>query len=194
MMFVEIYLASRSPRRQELLTQMQVPFSVVVPDVDESPIVNEAPHDYVLRIAEAKARAGLSLIKDKPARPVLASDTAVVIEHIILGKPKDAADAKAMLRRLSGKTHQVMTAVCLATADKVQSTLSVSDVTFVVMTDEQIDWYIQTGEGVDKAGGYAVQGLAALFIEQIQGSYSGIMGLPIRETGQLLQQMDIVGE
>jgi septum formation protein len=171
-----------------------VPFSVVVPDIDESPLCQESPHEYVVRIAQQKAQAGLKLIEGKKALPVLASDTAVVIEQSILGKPKNPTDAKSMLRQLSGKTHQVMTAVCVATPDTVFSKLSVSDVSFAVLSEAQIDWYIETGEGEDKAGGYAVQGLAALFIEEIQGSYSGIMGLPIRETGQLLQQMDSIGE
>lgn len=125
----------------------------------------------------------------KNNKPVLAADTAVIIDEQILGKPVDDGDARDMLKRLSGKNHQVMTAVALASSTQLLTDLSVSEVRFAKLSEAEIDWYIQTGEGRDKAGSYAVQGLGALFIDQIQGSYSGIMGLPIRETGQLLMQL-----
>jgi septum formation protein len=120
----------------------------------------------------------------------LAADTVVVLNEQIFGKPGDEQDARGMLKQLSGQTHQVMTAIALAFEQQLESSVSISEVTFAELSEQQIDWYLQTGEGADKAGGYAVQGLAALFIEQIRGSYSGIMGLPIRETGQLLMRMD----
>lgn len=190
MNFPSIYLASRSPRRRELLRQMAVDFAVITPEVDESVAVDEKPLSYVKRIAHNKAEAGLALLTAADNRPVLAADTAVIVQNQILGKPADDVGARLMLKQLSGQTHQVMTAVALAYKGQVQEAVSISDVSFACLSDAEIDWYLQTGEGRDKAGSYAVQGLGAMFIEQIHGSYSGIMGLPIRETGQLLKQMD----
>lgn len=190
MNFPSIYLASRSPRRRELLLQMGVDFSVINPDVDESVFDNELPLDYVSRIAKLKAQTGRGLLLAADKKPVLAADTAVVIDNTILGKPENDEQAISMLKMLSGKTHQVMTAIALAKEDSILSLVSVNDVRFTEMKEKDILWYVNTKEGVDKAGGYAVQGLAALFIEHIEGSYSGIMGLPIRETGQLLLTMD----
>jgi septum formation protein len=188
MNFPPVYLASRSPRRRELLSQMAVDFAVIAPDVDESVQTGEAPAMYVERIAIDKARAGLAMLAAQDKKPVLAADTAVIVEQAIFGKPVNDADARRMLKMLSGNTHKVMTAVALASPDVLLTAISVSQVSFAEMSEAQIDWYIQTGEGRDKAGSYAVQGLGALFIDHIQGSYSGIMGLPIRETGQLLMQ------
>ncbi|WP_417508699.1 Maf family protein [Methylophaga sp.] len=190
MNFPSIYLASRSPRRRELLLQMGVDFSVINPDIDESVLENELPIDYVSRIARLKTEAGRGLLLAADRKPVLAADTAVVIDKTILGKPQNDEQAASMLRMLSGKTHQVMTAIALTRADMLLTAVSVSNVCFAELSEQDIFWYIKTKEGVDKAGGYAVQGLAALFIEHIEGSYSGIMGLPIRETGQLLLTMD----
>lgn len=190
MNFPSIYLASRSPRRRELLLQMGVDFSVINPDVDESVFDNELPLDYVSRIAKLKAQTGRGLLLAADKKPVLAADTAVVIDNTILGKPENDEQAISMLKMLSGKTHQVMTAIALAKENSILSLVSVNDVRFTEMKEKDILWYVNTKEGVDKAGGYAVQGLAALFIEHIEGSYSGIMGLPIRETGQLLLTMD----
>lgn len=190
MNFPSIYLASRSPRRRELLLQMGVDFSVINPDIDESVLENELPIDYVSRIARLKAEAGRGLLLTADRKPVLAADTAVVIDKTILGKPQNDEQAASMLRMLSGKTHQVMTAIALTRADRLWTAVSVNNVCFAELSEQDIFWYIKTKEGVDKAGGYAVQGLAALFIEHIEGSYSGIMGLPIRETGQLLLTMD----
>lgn len=189
MNFPAIYLASRSPRRRELLSQMAVDFAVLIADVDESVEPGESPQDYVQRIATEKARAGVSLLAAEDKKPVLAADTAVIVDQTIFGKPVNDDDARRMLKMLSGHTHQVMTALALASENDLKTALSVSEVRFAAMTEAEIDWYIQTGEGRDKAGSYAVQGLGAIFIDQIQGSYSGIMGLPVRETGQLLMQM-----
>jgi septum formation protein len=190
MNFPSIYLASRSPRRRELLLQMGVDFSVINPDVDESVFDNELPLDYVSRIAKLKAQTGRGLLLAADKKPVLAADTAVVVDDTILVKPENDEQAISMLKMLSGKTHQVMTAIALAKENSILSLVSVNDVRFTEMKEKDILWYVNTKEGVDKAGGYAVQGLAALFIEHIEGSYSGIMGLPIRETGQLLLTMD----
>lgn len=190
MMFPSIYLASRSPRRQELLRQIGVDFDVIEADVDESIRCGESADAYVRRIAIRKAQAGSAAIGTRPSRPVLAADTAVVVDGHILGKPVDGDAAAAMLRQLSGRAHRVLTAVALARGERVQCRVSESEVRFASLSAAQIAWYLRTGEGDDKAGGYAVQGLAALFIERISGSYSGIMGLPLRETGLLLTQTD----
>lgn len=189
MNFPAIYLASRSPRRRELLNQMAVDFAVIAADVDESVQPGESPQAYVQRIAMEKARAGVSVLAANDKRPVLAADTAVIVEQTIFGKPVNDDDARRMLKMLSGHSHQVMTAVALASGDDLKTAISISEVCFAAMSQAEIDWYIKTGEGRDKAGSYAVQGLGAMFIDHIQGSYSGIMGLPIRETGQLLMQM-----
>ncbi|KKM72993.1 hypothetical protein LCGC14_1414910 [marine sediment metagenome] len=186
MKFPSIYLASRSPRRRELLLQMGVKFSVINPDVDESILSDELPIGYVCRIARAKAKAGKQLLLDGDKSLVLAADTAVIFENKILGKPTSEIDAAQMLERLSGKTHQVLTAVTLENSEHSETVVSTNEVRFAVLSERDIEWYLRTNEGMDKAGGYAVQGQAALFIEHIEGSYSGIMGLPIRETGQLL--------
>lgn len=189
MNFPQIYLASNSPRRRELLTQIGVSFSVLAVDVDEGRLDNEPPVDYVKRVAIAKAQAGWNTLTESNKRPVLGSDTSVVLADTIFGKPVNDADAKAMLQQISGRTHQVMTAVALVTATQIRCELNISQVTFATMTESDIEWYITTQEGIDKAGAYAVQGLGALFIDQILGSYSAIMGLPLRETGLLLQQI-----
>jgi septum formation protein len=190
MNFQPIYLASRSPRRRELLQQMAVDFAVINADIDESVQPDETPKNYVRRIAREKAQAGLSSLNGLEARPVLAADTAVIVDGQIFGKPVNDDAARRMLKQLSMKTHQVMTAVALAFNGDIKQALSVSEVRFVSLSEADIDWYLATGEGRDKAGSYAVQGLGALFIEEIRGSYSGIMGLPVWETGQLLKQME----
>lgn len=189
MNFPAIYLASRSPRRRELLQQMAVDFAVMAADIDESVLAGEQPLDYVRRIAIEKAAAALALTSDD-SKPVLAADTAVIVDGKIFGKPVNDDDARHMLKQLSGNTHQVMTAVAMSRGQQTLCDVSISEVSFATLSEADIDWYIQTGEGQDKAGAYAVQGLGAIFIEQIRGSYSGIMGLPIRETGLLLKQMD----
>jgi septum formation protein len=190
MNFQPVYLASRSPRRRELLQQMGVDFAVISADIDESVQAGESPQQYVERIAREKAQAGLSRLNGKETRPILAADTAVIVEGQIFGKPVNDDDARRMLKQLSAKPHQVMTAVALAYNGSMEQAISVSEVRFAQLSEADIDWYLATGEGQDKAGSYAVQGLGALFIEEIRGSYSGIMGLPVRETGQLLKQME----
>ena len=189
MNFPTIYLASGSPRRRELLQQIAVNFAVLSVEVDEQRFENEPPIDYVKRVAIAKAQAGWNSIAISEQKPVLGSDTSVVLNGDVLGKPKNNVDARRMLQQLSSKEHQVMTAVAIVDGDKVLCELNISTVKFTTLTEKDIDWYLSTKEGVDKAGGYAVQGLAALFIENITGSYSAIMGLPIRETGLLLAQL-----
>jgi septum formation protein len=176
-------LASVSPRRRELLGQIGVAHLVSAADIDETVRPGEAPADYVVRMACAKARA----VRERGTQlPVLAADTAVVIDGLVLGKPADRAEGIAMLGRLSGRTHQVLTAVALATAGGVVFRVSVSEVRLRAVTPEECAAYWESGEPRDKAGGYAIQGRAALFIEHLSGSYSGVMGLPLYETGQLL--------
>ncbi|MBL1321262.1 MAG: septum formation inhibitor Maf [Methylophaga sp.] len=189
MNFPKIYLASKSPRRRELLAQIGVEFSVLSVDVDEGRLADETPIDYVQRVAIAKARSGWDSLDKENQLPVLGSDTSVVLGDTILGKPKNDADARNMLLQLSGREHEVMTAVAIVSTSEVRCELSTSTVHFTALTDADIEWYLSTKEGVDKAGGYAVQGLAAIFIEQIKGSYSGIMGLPVRETAMMLKQL-----
>jgi len=189
MNFPSIYLASNSPRRRELLTQIGVNFSVLSVDVDERRFENEPPVDYVQRVAIAKAKAGWDSVDITNKKPVLGSDTSVVLANDVLGKPTSEDNAKAMLQRLSGQCHKVLTAVAIVTEEKVWVELNTSKVTFAELTQNDINWYLSTQEGVDKAGGYAVQGLAAIFIEKIEGSYSAIMGLPLRETALLLTRV-----
>jgi len=182
----DVYLASGSPRRRELLTQMGVTFDILRLDVDETQYLNESPEDYVQRVAIAKAEAGWQSIRAGVKRPVIGADTSVIVDQTILGKPEGEEHARSMLQRLSSRQHQVLTAVAVVYDNHVYYRLSQSRVTFAALTPAEITWYLATGEGKDKAGGYAVQGLAAMFIQDIQGSYSGIMGLPIRETRELL--------
>ena len=185
-----VYLASRSPRRRELLQQIGVDFDVVDVDVDESQAHGETAAAYVARLALEKARAGRSVLPDKRMLPVLGADTAVVAGDRILGKPQDLDAAEQMLALLSGNTHQVLTAVALV-ADGEAVRLSSSNVTFRTLTESERAAYWATGEPVDKAGGYAIQGRAAVFISRIEGSYSGVMGLPLYETAILLQESGI---
>ena len=181
-----ILLASASPRRAELLRQVGIAHAVRPVDVDESVHAGEAPAAYVLRLAEAKAEALWRQLAPEERRPVLAADTTVALEGEIFGKPGSLAEARAMLGRLSGRTHAVHTAIALLHAQGSAARVSSSTVTFRELTPAEIDWYWHTGEPADKAGGYAVQGRAAAFISHIGGSYSGIMGLPLFETWELL--------
>jgi septum formation protein len=182
-----VYLASASPRRRQLLSQIGVIFQVLSVDVDESIAAGEAAEGYVLRLARAKAAAGR--VRRIAARhaPVLGADTAVVADGTILGKPADCADAERMLGLLSARTHEVLTAVALATDDGILSHLSRSEVTFREITPEEARDYWNTGESRDKAGAYAIQGCGAVFVSGLRGSYSGVMGLPLFETAQLLR-------
>ena len=187
-----IVLASASPRRQVLLTQIRVEFRHLNVRVDESSEPGEMPAHYVCRLALAKARAGWKQQSFQGRLPALGADTAVVIDDNILGKPKDRAHAGAMLARLSGRSHQVLTAVALIDVDGgEQYRLSVSTVTFKRLAEAEHQSYLDSGEGLDKAGAYAIQGQAALFISHLEGSYSGVMGLPLYETGELLQNLQI---
>jgi septum formation protein len=179
-----VCLASVSPRRRELLAQIGVPYRVVGADIDESVRSGEAPRDYVLRMARQKA---LTVRERGETLPVLAADTTVVLDNTLFGKPRDRDDGLAMLGRLSGRTHEVLTAVALANSRDVTLRLSVSTVRFRGLSPEECAAYWETGEPRDKAGGYAVQGAAAVFIESLSGSYSGVMGLPLFETGELLR-------
>ncbi len=178
-----LLLASQSPRRRELLDQIGVAYRVVAVAVDETRHPREAPAVYVERLARAKAVAGLAA----GGGPALGADTVVVLDDDVLGKPVDRADGVAMLTRLSGRRHDVLTAVALATADHVACRLSVSHVTFRTLASTEIAAYWATGEPADKAGAYAIQGRAALFVTRLEGSYSGVMGLPLFETGELLR-------
>ncbi|MCO7224059.1 nucleoside triphosphate pyrophosphatase [Pleionea sp. CnH1-48] len=184
--FEKVCLASQSPRRRELLSQIGAAFDVMPADIDERQLANEAPTDYVERITKAKATAIWQAPDYHQSVPVLASDTAVINGHSILGKPVDKADGVAMLKALSGRTHWVLSGVALVWQQECYYRLSKNQVTFSELTDELIERYWQTGEGHDKAGCYAVQGMAASFIENIEGSFSAIMGLPLLETTQLL--------
>ena len=186
-----IYLASGSPRRRELLQQIGVPFRVVGAAVDEAVRPGEAPAAYVERLAAAKADAGLAGSRDEADVPVLAADTAVVLGGKVLGKPADRQDAERMLRQLSGRTHEVFTAIALLTVGGLESRISRSEVTFRNLAAEEIQDYWETGEPADKAGAYAIQGRAAVFIADLRGSYSGVMGLPLFETADLLSKAGV---
>lgn len=177
-------LASVSPRRRELLAQIGVPHRVTGADIDETVRRGEAPRDYVARLAREKA---LTVRRRGEILPVLAADTTVVLDEVIYGKPADASDAVRMLQALSGRTHEVLTAVALASAEGVAVRLSASSVRFRALSREECDAYWLTGEPRDKAGGYAIQGLGAVFVEALSGSYSGVMGLPLYETAELIR-------
>ncbi len=192
-----IYLASQSPRRRQLLEQLGVHHELLLPGDDEDAesieavVGNEAPATYVQRVTSLKLDTALLRCKRRGLKvaPILCSDTTVALNRTIYGKPADAADAQRMLGELSGKTHSVLTAVTIGTARKKVQILSKSRVTFAVMSPSQIRAYVASGEPLGKAGGYAVQGRAAAYISHISGSYSGIMGLPVFETAQLLHSM-----
>ncbi len=185
-----LYLASKSPRRRQLLQQLGVDFSVVEVDVVECREAGESPRDYVSRVARDKARAGLlSLAVDaSEGGMVLGSDTEVVLEGEVFGKPRDAEDAAAMLGRLAGRTHEVISAVWLVSVDRELGDVCVSQVRFATLDAPTIAAYVATGEPFGKAGGYAIQGRGAALIEHLRGSYSGVMGLPLFETARLLRR------
>ncbi len=185
-----LYLASASPRRRELLTQIGVPFSLVSVSIDETPRPDESPESYVQRLAQEKALAGLASIADDSAC-VLGADTTVVLGEQILGKPASREDAIATLLSLSGREHQVMTAVALASASGCQVRVVTSQVAFRPISPDEADAYWQSGEPQDKAGSYAIQGWGAVFVSSLQGSYSGVVGLPLCETAQLLDAYGI---
>ena len=187
-MSTQIILASASPRRKELLDQIKVSYQVHPVDLDETPLPNEKPLEYVQRLAAEKSAACVTRLKTD--LPVLAADTAVIVGDIIMGKPKDQADAVAMLSQLSGKTHQVYSAISLRGYEHNQA-VSITEVTFRHLTRQEILAYWLTGEPLDKAGSYAIQGRGGMFVESIVGSFSGVVGLPLFETAQLLSKQGI---
>jgi len=188
----QIYLASTSPRRRELLDQLGIRYRTLQAEVDETLRDSELPDVYVMRLARAKAWAGWHSIRDPQLTcPVLGADTSVVVDGEVLGKPCDRAHGLEMLERLSGRSHQVLTAIALADGAREAMRLSVSTVTFRAITAAERDAYWKTGEPLGKAGGYAIQGRAAVFVAHLEGSFSGVMGLPLYETAQVLNEFGI---
>jgi len=186
-----IYLASRSPRRRELLAQLDIPFHLLIfrgAELAEEVRPSEAPREYVLRIASEKAQSGWTRMVQRrlPRAPVLAADTTVALDGRIFGKPADRRDAEQILSALSGKRHEVLTAVALKYEERLETTLSASEVEFRELSPQEIREYAASGECDDKAGAYGIQGRAATFVREIRGSHSGIVGLPLYETAQLL--------
>jgi septum formation protein len=185
-----IYLASNSPRRAELLQQIGVNFRVIAAPIDESAMPQETPESHVTRLALEKARAGHATLAGENRRPVLGADTMVVAGDVALGKPCDREDAIRMLQLLSGSTHRVLSAVALVDTGEAWR-LSISQVTFRTLSWAECAAYWGTGEPEDKAGGYAIQGRAAMFVSRLEGSYSGVMGLPLYETAELLAEAGV---
>ncbi len=188
-----VYLASRSPRREAVLRQLGVPYATVAIEIDESWDGHEPPLAYVQRLALAKARAGLEALASGPLLPVLGADTAVVIDDLVLGKPADRAQALAMLARLSGRVHTVISAVALIAREPEHRycLVNTTQVRFRALSEQEREAYAASGEPIGKAGGYAIQGRAAAFIECIEGSYTGVMGLPAFETAELLARVGL---
>ncbi|MFW0767890.1 nucleoside triphosphate pyrophosphatase [Trabulsiella odontotermitis] len=187
-----LYLASGSPRRQELLTQLGITFEKVVPGIEEQRRPQESAPQYVSRLAREKAQAGVALTAEN--LPVLGADTIVILNGEVLEKPRDGEHAAAMLRLLSGKTHQVMTAVALADSEHMLDCLVVTDVTFRVLSEQDIADYVASGEPLDKAGAYGIQGLGGCFVRRINGSYHAVVGLPLVETYELLSNFNSLRE
>lgn len=192
-----IYLASQSPRRRELLKQIGVHYEVLLlrhglrleAGVDETPHDGEAPLDYVQRVCRDKALAGWETLelREQPLHPVLAADTTVTLDGHIIGKPEDNEHAAEILRMLSGRQHQVLTAIAVIYGERLETRLSATTITFDTLSEERIRRYLLTGEAHDKAGAYGIQGHAGAFVKQIEGSYTGVMGLPLYETVELLK-------
>ena len=196
---MRLYLASRSPRRRELLTRIGIDFDTVLfrdgaradSETDETPFPDEDPVAYVERVARAKAVHGLKIVQERrlPLRPVLAADTTLEFKGEIIGKPESMADAAHILRCLSGETHRVLTGVAINHMGHTEYVLSTSEVRFRELDDEEIRHYVMSGEPMDKAGAYGIQGRAGMFVEHLSGSYTGVMGLPVCETGELLKKL-----
>ena len=196
---MRIYLASRSPRRRELLTQMGIAFDTVVfreglradNETDETPHPDEAPLAYVERVARAKAEHGLKIVYERklPLRPILSADTTLEFDGEIIGKPVDMPDAMTILKRLSGQTHRVLTGVAVNHQGRTEFVLSTSEVRFRQLDEDEIRHYVISGEPMDKAGAYGIQGRAGMFVEHLAGSFTGVMGLPVCETGELLKKL-----
>ncbi|MFV1997097.1 MAG: nucleoside triphosphate pyrophosphatase [Acidiferrobacterales bacterium] len=187
---VTVYLASASPRRQALLKQAGIRFQVILPDVEEVAQPGELAEDFVMRVARDKAQAGQDLVikENRPSAPVLAADTCIDLDNEIIGKPGDREEGLRILSRLAGRSHQVLTAVVLMEEEKSQQVLSRSRVAFGPLSEKEIEDYWESGEPVDKAGAYAIQGKAAAFIEHIEGSYTGIVGLPLFEVVNMIKK------
>ena len=184
---IQLYLASKSPRRRELLAQLELAFECIEGSVDESVIDSEAPQDYVERLAKAKAISGQGNVAAVQSHiPILGSDTSVVIDNQILGKPRDEQEAVAMLTRLSGRSHIVYTGVAISHNRDIKSVCCATKVYFAAMTASQINNYVATGEPMDKAGAYGIQGIGGRYIKKIEGSYTSVVGLPLYETSVLL--------
>lgn len=186
-----LYLASKSPRRRELLGRLGLDPRVLDIDIPEVRQPGEHAFDYVRRVSREKAGAGLLAVASVPEALVLAADTEVVLDDQVFGKPVDADDAVRMLTKLSGRTHQVISVVWLMSAGREAQAISVSDVTFAALTPAQLDGYIACGEWAGKAGAYAIQGRAEAFVTRLDGSYSGVMGLPVHETSKLLAEFGV---
>jgi septum formation protein len=180
-----LVLASQSPRRQEILTRAEIPFLVRPAEVDEAPLAHESPEQHVRRLARRKAEA----IAARPGDVVLGADTVVVVDGEILGKPEDRTDAEQMLRKLSGREHLVITGVCLRAPDKTVVEVESTLVRFTVLSEEDIHYYAASGEPLDKAGGYAIQGLASKFIDRIEGCYFNVVGLPVALVYRKLREL-----
>jgi len=185
------YLASSSPRRKELLQQLQVDFSCLDSQIDESRQSNESPYEYVKRMAEMKAQAGWHHPQRKLKLPVIGADTSIAMDNDIIGKPENDQHAVQILHQLSGGSHEVLTAVSVFNDKQELHCLNISEVSFRELTTAEIETYVHTGEPRDKAGAYAIQGLGALFVSHLRGSYSGVMGLPLFETAELLARMGV---
>ena len=185
----KLYLASNSPRRKQLLEQIKIEYEAISININEDWDDNEPAQDYVLRMAQEKAEAGLTQIKLSNDPIILAADTSVVLDGKILGKAETDADTRHMLQELNGRQHEVMTAVCIRTALHEKTIMNKNRVQFATLNSQQIEDYIKTGEAIGKAGAYAIQGQAAKFISHIDGSYSGIMGLPVYETMMLINSV-----
>jgi septum formation protein len=186
-----LYLASQSPRRRELLGRLGLPFGIIDLNLPEERQPGEPAEDYVRRVAREKAGAGLLQVMGNPSAVVLGSDTEVVLDDEVFGKPRDAEDAAAMLRKLSGRTHQVISAVSLVSPAREAQTVSISEVSFAALSEAQIASYLSGDQWQGKAGAYAIQGFAETFITKLSGSYTGVMGLPIYETAALLRQFGL---
>ncbi|AZF14408.1 nucleoside triphosphate pyrophosphatase [Pseudomonas sp. R3-18-08] len=186
-----LYLASGSPRRRELLTQIGVPFTVVSAAIDETPLIDETPVAYVERLARSKAAAGLAVLEHSAGICVLGADTAVIVDGKILGKPVDQTDALAMLMALAGREHEVLTAIAVTDGQRCETRCVSSRVGFREISVQEATTYWHSGEPQDKAGGYAIQGLGSVFVSGLNGSYSAVVGLPVCETAQLLGQFGI---
>jgi septum formation protein len=186
-----LYLASKSPRRAELLARLGVDFGVLDLDIPEQRQPGEPAEEYVRRVAREKAGAGLLTVMAVPRAIVLGADTEVILDDEVFGKPRDTDDAAAMLRRLSGRTHRAVTAVSLVSAGREAQAVSVSEVSFADLSEEEIATYLASGQAEGKAGAYGIQGAAERFVRHLSGSYSGVMGLPLHETSQLLKTFGV---